>query len=147
MVKKEFILISEIIKNSISKDWENAKKEWKVIETYYDENYDSCSCSHYPIKEIIIIENINNGLTMKIGNCCINKFFEIKKYNKLFIALSKKKINSSIIKISHEKKIINYWESKFLNDVFRKRKLSEKQSDLKNNLIEKIFRELIKNGR
>jgi len=121
-----------IIELSEAKDWESAKKEWKVIKiTQIDkeEDYGECICSHYPIKEMIQMFNNLNHHEVIVGNCCINKFFEIKDYNKIFRAVKKGKINALMIDEAYAKSKINQWEFNFISDVWRKRNLSFKQYD------------------
>lgn len=134
-----FKLIENIINMSEKKNWEDAKKEWDILYSYINESFNSCLCGHYPIKEIIVLRNhLNNNQTI-VGNCCINKFFEIKDFNKFFKAISKNKINKFIIEIALEKKIINSWEKEFLLNTWRKKNLTQKQQSLYKNLKEKII--------
>jgi hypothetical protein len=115
-MKNEYILIKNVLKLSKSKDWKIAKKEWTPIKVFYEKN-NTCLCSHYPITENIILKNINNSNEIIVGNCCINKFFEIKTFNKFFKALHKNKINQIIIDIAYKKNIINNWEKEFMTDI------------------------------
>ena len=144
MTKNNFKLIEEIIKLSENKTWDKAREEWKIINIYENKSFEICLCGHYPIKEVIIIENVNNKNSTKIGNCCINKFFQIKIYNKFFLALYKNKINAMIIEEAFKKEIINNWEKDFLLKIWRKRKLTEKQSNLLTKLKNKILIEFKK---
>jgi hypothetical protein len=132
-----YLLPSKIINLSISKNWDDAKREWSIKEVFIQNN--NCLCGH-EIKENILIENKLNGNKAIIGNCCINKFFENKKYNKVFKALLKKKINRLILDTSLERKIITEKEYKFACDVWRKRNLTLKQKEWINYIKEKIFR-------
>lgn len=136
-----------IIKKSISSNWDDAKKEWKVLNMYYIEDperegYDTCLCGHYPIREVLILSNINTFQNVIIGNCCVNKFFEITDYNKVFKALSRGKINKAILEIALDKSIITELEFNFSCDVWRKRSLSSKQSAWLNKIKTKIFMDL-----
>ncbi len=137
-----FQLIQSIIEMSIAKNWDEAKLEWQTVNSYMNEDYETCLCGHYPIKEIIILENVHNGNQTKVGNCCINKFFEIKDFNKFFKALSQKRINAMVIKVSYDKLIINEKEKDFLMNVWRKKRLSPKQLNWLDILKRKIFQNL-----
>jgi hypothetical protein len=138
----EYQLIQEIIKRSVYKTWDLAKTEWTIDSVYYSNKYKKCLCGHYPIKEVIILENVNNQEKVIIGNCCVNKFFGEKKYNKYFKAIKEGKINEMVIKVSYDKKIINEVEYNFLTNTWRKRSLTEKQFDwfqyLKNKIISQL---------
>ena len=115
-------MIQRVIEVSDSKDWQEAKKEWEIISVYEDDDYDTCTCGHYPIKEIIIIQNIRNNNELIIGNCCINKFFDFEfKGTRFFGALAKKKINQVVIDKGFEDNVIDEQEHKFLSQVWRRR--------------------------
>lgn len=135
----EYTLIKKILSSSESNNWEEAKKEWDIIYSYIAQYYEQCLCGHYPIKEVIVIKNKINHNSAKIGNCCINKFFEIKDYNKFFKAIHKNKINKMIIELASDKYVINEWEKEFLLNVWRKRNMSQKQSRIFNNLKDRII--------
>jgi hypothetical protein len=123
-----FKLINEIMKLSEATNWDGAKKEWLPIENiYYSKTARTCLCGHYPIKEIIILRNRLNNNKVTVGNCCINKFFSNKSYNKIFQAISKNKINRAMIDIAFEKELLKEIEFKFCCDVWRKRYLTPKQ--------------------
>lgn len=141
--RNEWNLIKQVVKDGKSTDWSEAKKEWEVDAVYEIKNpdeYETCTCGHYPIKEVIVIKNKHNGRELIVGNCCINKFFAFNSdYSRFFHALQKGKINSDIIEQGFEDKVINEWEHSFMKDVWRKRKRTEKQrnkySEIKQRLL------------
>jgi len=143
MGKNNFILTSEVIKLSESKNWEEAKKEWKPFYIFNQPN-NTCLCSHHPITENIVMKNKTNSNEIIIGNCCIKKFWEIKDFTKYFKALKENRINQSVINISFEKKIINEWEKNFISNLWRKKKLTEKQILKFNGIKERILKKLKK---
>lgn len=137
------ILMETLLEASKSKEWDLAKKEWKEKEIYFVDTestsgesfYETCSCSHYPIKEVIIIKNSLNKNELTIGNCCITKILDDKKENKrykaIFNALKNQKINKELIEQAYyNDHFINQWEFEFLLKNFRKRSFSEKQANV-----------------
>ncbi|MDD5615307.1 MAG: hypothetical protein PHH85_03815 [Candidatus Methanoperedens sp.] len=137
------ILMETLLEASKSKEWDVAKKEWKMTKIYFvdpestsgESFYETCSCSHYPIKEVITIKNTLNKNELTLGNCCITKIIEDKKENKrhkaIFNALKYKKINKELIEQAYyNDHFINQWEFEFLLKTFRKRSRSEKQDNV-----------------
>jgi hypothetical protein len=136
--KKTYQVTSKLLELSTSKNIDEAKKEWEIISRYWDKEYKKCLCGHYPIKEIVVIGNRINGEIAIIGNCCELLLYEQEK-NNLYRALKEKKINQDLIEYSHLKNFISNWEKNFLTNVWRKRKLSEKQNSKINQIKERIF--------
>lgn len=66
-------LKENVIKHSVSKKWEKAKKEWNLITIYDQEG--NCLCGH-SIMENCVIRNKINRNQLVIGNVCINHFKE-----------------------------------------------------------------------
>lgn len=135
------ILMDTLLEYSKSKDWDVAKKEWEVKEIYFvdpestsgESFYETCSCTHYPIKEVITIKNTLNENELIIGNCCITKIIEDEKVSKrhksIFNALKNKKINRELIKQAYyNDHFIYFGEFEFLLKIFRKWSLSEMQA-------------------
>lgn len=134
----KFKIIDKIIELSHDKNWDKAKNEWYIEKVYIDKNFDTCICSHYPIKEIIVLRNKKNDNKTIVGNCCINLFMT-KDYNKFFSALRKNKLNAMIIEDSLYKNIITDKEFEFLMNTWRKKKLTEKQTNWFEDLKIKII--------
>lgn len=65
-----------IINNSVSKNWQDAVLEWKLIDTEEDElNESQCICGKENIRYLHRIQNIDNGKELfPIGSSCIKKF-------------------------------------------------------------------------
>lgn len=136
----KFSLFEKVIELSISNTWEKAKEEWKITKIEYLTNsYETCLCDHFPIREVIIFTNTFNKNKINIGNCCVNKFFENKNYNKVFKAIKKNKINKFMIEEIYSLKIINIKDYNFALNVWRKRSLSEKQQLWFNSIKNKII--------
>lgn len=144
--RNEWKLIERGLNVSESKIWNVAKKEWEIINVYMDYDYDTCTCDHYPIKEIIIVKNIYNNNELTIGNCCINKFFDFDfKGNKFFGALAQKKINQTVIDRGYKDRVLNEWEYTFLSNIWRKRKFTAKQLEKGQSLGRRLLKHYIKN--
>lgn len=145
----KYQLIERVMHLSKSTNWDDMKKEWTIYEIYYipeEEEMETCLCGHYPIREVIVLENKITSYNIKIGNCCVNKFFENPDANKVFVALKKGKINRMMIDIAYEKNWINDWEFNFLRDIWRKRKMSEKQDSIFTNLRQRLLSNFKKNS-
>lgn len=135
----KFKLFSEIITLSKSKEWDSAKKEWYCYQIYKTDSPQSCLCGHYPIKELCFIRNKENNNQVVVGNCCINKFFGDKGFNKMFKAFAENRLNKSLIELAYKNNIINDKEYIFAENVCRKRKPSLKQSIWFISIKKKIF--------
>ena len=143
MAYKQFF--NEILSHSTSKTWGEAKKEWIPKDSYDAEEFQTCICGHYPIKNIHIIQNQSNGASLEIGNQCVKKFFDpeivsmIKSLQKIKKDITKS-VSVDMLYFLINKKAINQWEFDFYENIRRKRKLSEKQLDKKLKLNERIIR-------
>lgn len=133
----EYKLKEEILKLSTSQDFEIAKLEWTFTNAFQSDGYETCLCGHYPIRNICVIKNATNNAVTEVGNCCINKFLGLRLGNLIFSSINKLKKNNtksmnenSLIYIL-QKNVINQYEYGFYNNIMRKRKLSEKQLNLK----------------
>jgi len=135
----KFKLIDEVMQRSNAKNWDDAIKEWKYETTYLNEDFETCLCGHYPIKEVIIMSNKNTFYKIHIGNCCISKFFPNMKFNKIFQAIKRGKVNRAIIDYCYNKNFILNKEYTFLCDIWRKRNLTIKQLDWFNYLNKKLI--------
>jgi len=143
----EYRLTSEIIKKSVAKNWDEAKLEWGRRQVYESDEAETCLCGHYPIKELCVLENKKNGASAIVGNCCVKKFTGLQS-DKIFKALKRirkdiaKSLNGETIEHAHQSGWIDEWEKKFYFDIMRKRNLSEKQKSRKQQINEKILRNM-----
>jgi hypothetical protein len=132
-------IIPILLGNSVSSDWSMAKHEWKLTGIHLNERKDPqayCECGH-PIREICMVENVCNGNILDLGNCCVNVIQA--DTSKVFQALKDQRINAELIAYAAQQGIINDWEVKFLQNVWRKRRLSPKQEATMDQLKPKIF--------
>jgi|SRR3989344_3203392 len=140
----EYKLFKEIIKLSVAKEWEEAKKEWALDHIYDSLEAQTCLCGHFPIIEICTIKNVKNNEHALVGNCCINKFLGLGT-NKLFNSLKRirddidKSVSKALIDLSFDKQIINEWEKDFYESILKKRKLSTKQREKKEGINKKLL--------
>lgn len=136
---RAFALFERIVQLSKSKNWEEARKEWRLMGINRTPESQTCLCGHHPIKELCLIQNMHNYIQVIIGNCCINKFFDFKVEDNVFRALKKGKLNKALILFAREQKIISDIEKAFLLNVHKKKRFSEKQFNWYRSLSEKIF--------
>src|ERR1035437_6837616 len=126
------ILAYEITKLSVAPTWEVAKEEWMLNDVWISETPDTCTCGHYPIKEICLLKNKLNGKYVPVGNCCVKKFMGLPS-DLIFQAIKRiglditKSLNVEALNYAKGKGWINDWEYGFYCNTFSKRKLSEKQ--------------------
>lgn len=137
----EFKLFKEIVKRSVASSWREAVKEWKLLRIEYSSIPQSCMCGHRPINELCFIINTKNDNRVLVGNCCVKKFFGMD-VGKVFTAIAKGKVNKQVIDYCFDKKIINDWEARFMDDVWRKRSLSPKQHMKREQIVGRIMRRL-----
>jgi hypothetical protein len=134
----KYKLFNSVVNLSEAKDWESAKKEWKLQRISY--GIETCLCGHHPIIERCYMRNIINNNLILIGNCCLKQFDLGRNFDKTFSAISQKRINEDLINYSWEKGLINNSEKKFLIDIWRKRKLTVKQESWFNALKKRIIK-------
>lgn len=77
MIEKDYITCkrfrNNLLKYSVSKEYEEAKNEWYLTESYFSDETEYCICGH-DIHNVFIIENKHNQNKLKIGICCIEYF-------------------------------------------------------------------------
>lgn len=59
--------------HSNSKSYDTAKNEWELVGSYRDKSVSYCICGH-AIKNIFEITNIHSGITLNVGEDCIEYF-------------------------------------------------------------------------
>lgn len=147
-VVSEFKLIERILNLSEAKVWQHAKREWELESVYEEDEPDTCMCGHYPINEICLLRNKENGNSAIVGNVCVKKFLRLPS-GPIFAAVkgvkrgSRKSFNAETINLAHRRGWINQWETDFYVDTMRKRKLTEKQSAKRTQVNEKILKMIV----
>ena len=144
MSSKQYKLISRIIFNSEADNWSEAVKEWFLDSVERVELGHTCTCGYYPIIEVNYIKNKLNGIVMKVGSCCVEKFIGIpsKKITHSHEKVKKDKtlsLNPSSLEQAKIAGKINDWEHDFYLDIWRKRNLSKKQIEKKVQINDKIL--------
>lgn len=145
-------LVRGIINLSNSKNWDEAKDEWELVDIYFSNEPERCLCSHYPIIEICVLRNSQNCNDTIVGNCCVKKFLGMSS-DKLFNSIrnvkkdNKKSFNREMLEHALKKNWINDWEFTFYNDVKGKRNLTEKQKIKKIQINEKILNKINEFGK
>jgi len=96
-MNNEYNLTTNILSLSQSKDWNEAKTEWKFIDAFQREDSE-CLCGKKGIKNVCVIMNINNDNITEVGNCCVKKFLNINEGAMYFTNLNKlnKNIKSNV---------------------------------------------------
>ncbi len=136
-------LKAHILPLSVSKNFNTARNEWKLIGVEVSDEFDQCPCGQ-EIKEHCYIQNQLNGNTTYVGNVCVNRFIGIETGN-LFAGL--KRLSQDDAANANEDLIIHAYkfgyifesEYKFLMETRHKRKLSEKQIAWKKKINHRII--------
>ncbi len=140
----EYKLIQEIVALSDADIWDEAKLEWGLAEVYREDDPETCLCGHYPINEICILRNSENGNLATVGNICVKKFLGLPS-DKIFAAIKRisddnwSALNAEAIAHAHQRRWINDWERKFYMSTWRKRKLSGKQEEKRFQINNKVL--------
>jgi hypothetical protein len=127
-----FQLFDAIIARSVADNWEEAKREWDLVEIYREDEPLTCLCGHTPIIEICILRNRLKAATAIVGNVCVNRFLGIES-EQIFEGLRRihkepeKGLNAAATLYAFEKRWITKWEKDFSLDTNKKRKLSDRQ--------------------
>lgn len=122
------------------------RDEWELINVKKDDGWNQCLCGK-GIKELCFIKNKLNNNILIVGNECIKKICPGGRFSsetkKLFTAinlLSKKGIlNRLLIDYCKDKEIINDWEYEFCLNTHYKNKLTDKQTNTRNKINNKIL--------
>lgn len=141
--KNSYKLPEMIIKKSKANTWDKAKQEWKLDRIVQSYSVKYCLCGH-PIKEICILKNIKSGKKVIVGNSCVKKFMKMNSY-KLFQSIKKvkgdiqKNFNADFIQFAYNKGIIPKKDYDFYMNIWRKKKLSQKQMLWKTDINKRIL--------
>lgn len=138
MASEQSKFYKELCSNSINKDPKLAVLEWDFLYSYEENN--KCICGQI-IFENCLIQNKHNKVELIIGNVCINKFLD-KDYTFLFKGIKSIKNgnmpNKSFLSYCYARGYINLYCYDFLNNIFRKKKLTEKQRKFKKNILNEL---------
>jgi transcriptional regulator of met regulon len=144
--------INGVLESSMNSNWQQAKQEWVYISSY-EEHGNHCLCGH-SIFEVCVCENIYNGFTIQVGNCCVKKFMsdtslwpQVKQMSSILHGIKNNILYSINIGSLYDfflKNVITEWEFQFYQSIGKKRNLSEKQKQIKTNINLKIFKNITK---
>lgn len=125
-------LKEHILSLSVADDFVGAKSEWLLDSVCVTLDFGQCPCGK-KIKEHCYLKNERNGNFTWVGNVCVRQFMDINA-GTLFDGLKRIRDNSSarpnvmLIKYAWDRGyLFGEHEYKFLTDINRKRKLSDKQ--------------------
>lgn len=133
-----------ILSRSIAKDWDVAKREWKLVQIYEADEPDTCLCGHTPIIEICVLANTLNQQRAEVGNRCVKRFLGLRS-DLIFTGVKRikadisKSLNSDSTVFFYEQGIINKWEYDFQNNTHAKRNLSGKQLETRQKINRKVL--------
>ena len=145
----EYTLTKEILNLSESISWDEAKREWKLHNIYEADEFETCLCGHYPIKEVCVLQNSENKNLATVGNCCVKKFIGLPS-DLIFQAVKRvrkdenKSLNLQAITHAYTKGWINDWEYKFSVDTMAKRKLTGSQLEKRMQVNKKLLNNMKK---
>lgn len=147
----EYNLTREILELSQSENWEEAKREWALHNIYEADEFETCLCGHYPIKEVCVLQNKLNGKAATVGNCCVKKFIGLPS-DLIFQAVKRvrkddsKSLNLEAITHAYNKGWINQWEYNFSIDTMKKRKLTGNQLQKRMQVNAKMLNNMKRNS-
>lgn len=166
-------LIEEVVGNSTTFTWEEAKLEWYCSNSSLNQE-GKCICGH-PLRNLYYITNRLNKKVLIVGSTCVKKFDKadmtkyvegVEKEVRVKKATAKKKLNEeakyellkkkqtenniplSIRKEFLEKRfklgVINDFEFNFYNQIWSFEALSVKQTTLKSKINDKLLKGVIR---
>ncbi len=138
------VLSKAIVALSEADNWDEAKLEWSLWEIYQVEEPETCLCSHHPIIEICVLKNKKNGFHANVGNVCVDKFLGLDS-KKIFDAVKRvqndisKALNVETIVFFFERNLIGGKDKDFYISTWRKRLLSAKQQQWREDINRRIL--------
>jgi hypothetical protein len=130
MLSNEEILKRKIQENSLADSFADARLEWEILSIYIVPSGDKCICGHQPIKRVCEIANKETGSVVKIGSCCLGRFFDLKT-QRIETGLNRLKagiqhnLSPYLLEIAVKFKIINSIEERFYQKIKGKSRLNE----------------------
>jgi hypothetical protein len=140
----EYRLSERIIALSIADQWPVARAEWDLFEVYFADEPETCLCSNFPILEVCVLRNRNNGNRAEVGNVCVNKFLGLPS-KIIFDGIKRvskdrdKALNDSAAHYAFRQKWVTEWEFNFLVNTSRQRSLSAKQQNKRVQINERVL--------
>ena len=127
----EYELTRNIIALSGTRNWDEAKLEWDLVNIFKQTQSGKCLCGHAPITEHCVLLNRKNGKTVIVGNVCVKKFLGLPA-DKIFHAIERiekdltRSLNAETIDFAHKQGWMNDREREFYFDTTHKKKTGYK---------------------
>ncbi|MFC0388054.1 hypothetical protein [Muricoccus vinaceus] len=144
-------LMEKILALSEARDWEVARKEWKLTDIYEADEPQVCLCGHAPIIEICCIHNVITKKNTEVGNRCVKRFFGFRS-DLIFEGIKRvrldntKSLNADALAFLKEVGLINSWEYGFSVDNLKKRILSGKQLATRRKINDRVAMAMKRRG-
>jgi hypothetical protein len=144
-------LRSEILKRSAATAWEIAKTEWCLTEISQADEPETCLCGHFPIIELCTITNPTTDETVVVGNVCVKRFLGLRS-DLIFSSIKRiemhidKSLGEQATLFFYENNMINILEYKFQKSTMRKRKLTERQIEIRRKINTKVIAAVKRRG-
>ncbi len=138
-----------ILKRSKAKTWKEAKHEWAFVSLYQNPG-ETCLCEHHPITDICVLENQVNGNEAEVGNCCVKRFMGMGIPSQIFACIKRligdntKAMNRPTIKYFFKLGVFTRREAVFLDQIKRRRRLSDAQVKWRTDLNKRALRRFAK---
>jgi hypothetical protein len=133
---------------STSKQWDSARLEWRLNHIFEVDEPEECLCGHFPIVEVCVLINKQNGNVAEVGNVCVKRFLGIRS-DKIFSCIkrirsdSDKAPNAETVELLFGRGLISTWERTFSLDTLRKRNLTFGQLQKRREINEKILANIV----
>lgn len=137
-------LAQAIVARSFASSWAQAKREWALESVYFASAPDECLCGHFPIIELCVLRNQQNGAEAIVGNVCVKKFLGLPS-DRIFNGLKRIQantaaaLNEAAIRYAHTRSWINDWEQDFYLNTWRKRELTGAQAAKRREINELVL--------
>ena len=107
-IATDYKLPEEIVARSVANSWDEARLEWRIEDTYWEQEPDTYLCGQFPMNEMCYLRNIKNGQRALVGNICVKKFLDLPS-DKMFDAIKRiakdetEALNPEAIEHAHSK--------------------------------------------
>jgi hypothetical protein len=144
-MNKRTILEREIVSESVADKYEDCNLEWYLPKggIRINPHYQTCRCTHYPIKYVCRIVNRLNNNRMEIGNCCVKRFLG-EDYIRAFASLERimlnerKPMNPALIHLVHQWGWVTDVERRWLERTWKKRKASPARIEINRRVLAEL---------
>ena len=130
------LLRQELMNPGRSAVWDEAKLEWELQDTYWEDDPTHCLCGH-GIKERCVLFNKHTRCRALVGNCCVKRFApDLAKSNSteaVFASIRRvkkgyeKALHAQLVRRAREQKRISGWAEAWYLRYRRLRSLTPKE--------------------